>query len=307
MLLGAGATCMAEFASVTAVSRRLSSIAGGCRKIWRNTLYTLTAEDEACLAGFWSDVLSNAWVTPIIYEEAERQPLYIVATDAQGVRNARGEDCRPGETPVLPGRWGWVILDERHAATETDFSAISGGGEFIGGLGFANIFLQELAVAIWAIRSAIRQGKQHIVIVVDNTGAAAVLRRLYSHNAVATGWLAALGSLLREKRVYLRVISVPGKKNVADAPSRGRRITLLEYLTTLEVVEAELEGRRIGIPATWKEKGIVRDFDPEDADDVSDLIQNVSNDEPGATPLDDSAILGDSVILRDEMFRGDAL
>jgi len=251
LMFAAYADSMSNYEGVIAISRRLSVIAGGSREKWRREEVSLSENEAEQLGLFWKPLLENSWVKP--RTPSFDAPAFVVATDAY--KDTRGNG------------WGVCYLNEDiQDAQLLNARTVTFGGTFKGGLTGASIFLLELAIAYWTIQRLVLEGKKHIVIVIDNTGAAAVLRRMYSHNTIANEWMKRLGPLLQSNGVYLRVVSVRSADNASDAASRRRALTLEEYLRCRSVVAAELEGWRRHTPTCWTDRCDIRDFDPEDLD-----------------------------------------
>jgi hypothetical protein len=86
----------------------------------------------------------------------------------------------------------------------------------------AHIFLKELLAAVITVE---RMLKKHpaaatIVLACDNTAACHVLRKMYSSNEHALKMVKRIHRALSARGATLRVVSVRGVDNVADAPSR---------------------------------------------------------------------------------------
>jgi len=281
VLLACNQQCMADYAGVVSVSRKLAKLAGGDKRRWRNMTTTLTAEDASALQPFWRTLLENAWIQPVLYEDIGE--VHIIATDAQ-------DDDNPG--------WGITVMSQEHLhADHYEERGVTWGGPFRGGMRNAGIFLQELGTATWGIQCSLKQGHRNIVIAVDNTGAAGVLRRLYSHNETANRWMIGLHKALRDARAQLRVVTVRSQDNAADAASRYRKLKSAEYRLCWEAIQAELAGWRCEVPTCWG-TGETRDFDPEDFDGAA---VDVLNDCVGPLPGEDSGHQAES-ILGDYLF-----
>lgn len=294
MLLGAGVACMAEYAGVVQLSRTLSVVADGDKRRWRSELYTLTTEDVAALMPPFAALLENQWVKPIVIDDGDLGEPTILATDARGAELNAG------------GGWGWCVMAEEFCHPGVDYEAadVTGGGLFNEGLARATIFLQELAIAIWMIKRYVRKGARHLVIVIDNTGAAAVLRRLYSHNEIANRWVLDLAEMLREHRVRLRVVSVRSADNASDAASRDRKLTFAEYARCWKAVQAELAGWRQEVPTCWRDVDGGRDFDPEDMEtSFPDTLAEFVEEEFGPVPEELTPnISGCTELISDALF-----
>jgi len=275
MLFAAFRDCMSKYSEVINVSRKLSLLSGGCRGAWRSRHITLEKSDADALGGYWESVLSNDWISP--RTPCQDTAPFVVATDAY-------------KDPTGSG-WGVCYLNDQVEEKDLSSPNLTYGGVFTGGMKEASIFLLELAIAYWTILRLVREGKKHIVIVIDNTGAAAVLRRMYSHNRIANEWMKRLGPTLQENNVFLRVISVRSADNASDAASRGRLLTMAEYLRCRSVVHAELEGWRRHTPVCWADRSEYRDYDPEDACGGADFYDELQ--EFGVVPgeLDGSSDL----------------
>jgi len=259
MLFAASRDCMSNYSGVINVSRKLSLLSGGCRRAWRNRHITLEKSDADALGGFWESVLINDWVSP--RTPCQDATPFVVATDAYKDPSGNG--------------WGVCYLNDEVEEKDLSSRSLTYGGVFAGGMKEASIFLMELAIAYWTILRLVQEGKKHIVIVIDNTGAAAVLRRMYSHNKIANEWMKKLGPTLQENNVFLRVISVRSADNASDAASRGRLLTMTEYVRCRLVVQAELEGWRRHTPDCWADRSDYRNFDPEDTSGGADFFEEL--------------------------------
>jgi hypothetical protein len=83
-----------------------------------------------------------------------------------------------------------------------------------------SIFLLELRAAIDGIKAnAVADGV--LIIILDNTAAAAVLRAFYSSTAKGRELVADLHSFLTRLNVFLLVAGIAGVDNDADSPTRG--------------------------------------------------------------------------------------
>ena len=84
-----------------------------------------------------------------------------------------------------------------------------------------SIFLLELRAAVNAIKTHLEQCRDGImVIILDNTAAAAVLRSRYSKTQAGKELMLELDTLLTSYNIFLIVSGIPGIENDADTPSR---------------------------------------------------------------------------------------
>lgn len=82
-----------------------------------------------------------------------------------------------------------------------------------------SIFLLELRAAVAAIMAVGRSGV--VVVVIDNTAAAAVLRAMYSSTPKGRIVVGELIDFLARNHLFLVIASIAGLDNDADAPTRG--------------------------------------------------------------------------------------
>ncbi len=104
-----------------------------------------------------------------------------------------------------------------------------------------HIFIKELRAAIRAINElAPRDGT--LVLVVDNTAAAQVLRNFYSSNAVGRELAEEAYDCLRNRRCRLVVAGIAGIHNYADAKTRNLPWCDTRRRKSWETATAALEG-----------------------------------------------------------------
>ena len=107
------------------------------------------------------------------------------------------------------------------------------------------IFYLELLSATLAIEDVQKEGVT-IVIAIDNTAAAAVLRNMYSSTEKGRGLVRRVLAVLKKKNNGLIVAGIAGEDNYADAPTRGDPLKPvwqpIRRETTWRTLQEALEG-----------------------------------------------------------------
>jgi hypothetical protein len=181
---------------------------------WNSARITITDEEAAHLRVETERASGDNWHgTPPI----PRKVAY-VATDAS---------CNG---------WGFVILEAGTVLFD------SGRLLFPTSLTDDHIFIKELHAAIQGIRHVAISSPdvEQVVVVVDNTAVAGVLRRRYSTNTKAN-------LMLKDLQMRIRIVTVPSEANVADSPSRGSPIDSKRTNATWLAIVGDSEGCRIGL------------------------------------------------------------
>ena len=191
---------------------------------WASTDFIVRDDELQAVKAEWEYVLERgltSWIPLSKYDRIVR-----VATDASD------------------NGWGIVFLDETGAVIPSVNSKdIVGFQTFPTDYQKSHIFLKEMFAAVEGVKEAVRRFPdcKQVSIVVDNTATAAALKRGYSTNSKAT-------LKLSEIDMFLEVITVPSKANVADSPSRNAPIEEARRLATHAAFEADLVGQRMGNP-----------------------------------------------------------
>jgi hypothetical protein len=163
---------------------------------WQAT-YGLTTEEKVTVDTALARIAANPWWGS--HTPQDWTQIRIVASDATLERGAwvyyTASDCRADWK-----HWSWEECKE-----------VSKG---------ESIFLLELRTAIRAIK-ANAPTNGILVLVIDNTAAAAVLRSMYSSTRIGRELLDDLHYFLSQRNAFLVVAGIAGVDNDADSPTRG--------------------------------------------------------------------------------------
>jgi hypothetical protein len=118
-----------------------------------------------------------------------------------------------------------------------------------------------------------------VVIAVDNSAAAQVLRNLFSTNTFTMKEVQALNSFLKIQNASVEVINVRSKDNAADEPSRGKDTDVTKRNATISCIKLGRQGLR------------PNQYDPEDAPGWSQDRQD-----RGLEPEDDEESLEEQLL-----------
>jgi hypothetical protein len=124
-------------------------------------------------------------------------------------------------------------------------------GDIPANLSTAHIFLKEMFAAIVYTRLLMERHQLALIripIVVDNSAVAYGLRAMYSSNHHARDWLASFSTLLTERRCSVEIIQVRSEDNLADSPSRKRKIGPSRFARGRMAYELYRVGRRSDPP-----------------------------------------------------------
>ena len=103
----------------------------------------------------------------------------------------------------------------------------------------AGIFVKELTAAVMTIERITSQYSHcHIKLLVDNTAAAAVLRKLASSTDIGNELASRVDKALTSSHCSLEVIHICSQQNPADDPSRNRPLDVGRVAMMWQVVEA---------------------------------------------------------------------
>lgn len=165
-------------------------------KKWDN-VHSCTKKEEEILRSNFNAILLNG-VHTLVAETTLLRRVYF-ASDASTKFN----------------RWGAVEL----SLGETKVIGDPVGFEFGPVITDQHIFLKELYGAIWTLKYAAKKygPRTSYYLVIDNTAAAAVLRRGYSSSSYANNLLRELPDFVLP---HLTIVTVLSANNPADAPSR---------------------------------------------------------------------------------------
>lgn len=177
----------------------------------------------------WDDevTLEEAEIAALIeqFKELEANKIF------RSVRHGKAVDEVFTCSDASKSGWGYIIYDHILQEMEEDFypSSTPYGDEWKGDSKDWHIFIKEFFAAKYAIRKVLDENsgdrKTHlrIIIGIDNTAVAQVLRNKYTTNSFIADDLCELNQWLVESDCSLKVINLRSKENAADEPSRGRR------------------------------------------------------------------------------------
>jgi hypothetical protein len=115
--------------------------------------------------------------------------------------------------------WGACVWnDERHMQKCQD-------GAWNSKILPASIFIKELTVAVFSIETLCRDHQNtKIFVLIDNTAAASVLRKLASCTHAGTELASRVDRALSRSGNSIEVLHIVSEQNPADSPSRKRRV-----------------------------------------------------------------------------------
>lgn len=213
--------------------------AAAWRTSWGSRCCTLTEDERADIQYEWANVVQPPWITPHpVIDEA--RTVYL-ATDA----------CGEG--------WAWVIVTKEGEVLRSSSQLL-----FPPMLKDAHIYLKELYAVVHGIKEAQRlfPTMMKAVVVCDNTAVVGTVKRRYSTNMIGM-------SLVSEIAVDVDMISIPSAYNVADAPSRNRRLDHHCLKETVLAILGDRKGQKIGVGAPFlNPTGGVRHEEPPDDEKI---------------------------------------
>ena len=175
----------------------LSSKVGVCahNASW-NAQYILGPDEEKIVAIAIDHIIRNPWFpsTNLVLHESCHSNIFL-ASDATKKHGA------------------WVRYESRYK--RADYHRWPWTAEEL----FESIFLLELRAAVAAIMTN-GVANSIVVIVIDNTAAAAVLRLRYSSTKKGREIIARLDAFVQEHSILLVVAGIAGEDNDSDTPSR---------------------------------------------------------------------------------------
>jgi hypothetical protein len=176
--------------------------------------------------------------------------------------------------------WGFIIFDKKSGNDYTE-SGVYRDKDLDW-----HIFVKEFLTAKLAIEKAVVRAKMsrpdnhtRVVIAVDNSAAAQVLRNLFSTNTFTMKEVQALNSFLKIQNASVEVINVRSKDNAADEPSRGKDTDVTKRNATISCIKLGRQGLR------------PNQYDPEDAPGWSQDRQD-----RGLEPEDDEESLEEQLL-----------
>jgi hypothetical protein len=114
----------------------------------------------------------------------------------------------------------------------------------------AHIFVKELTAAVIIVEQICqRYTNVEIVLIIDNTAAAAVLRRMASSTSVGMELACRADAALAQANNTLKVVEITSKANPSDEPSRGTPLDVSKFATMWRLIESSRRGIRINLPA----------------------------------------------------------
>lgn len=136
--------------------------------------------------------------------------------------------------------WGSVCWSEDRRLVDID------SGRWVGPALLGNIFVKELTAAVVLVEKiCARFPMTHIFLLVDNTAAASVLRRLASSTHVGSELARRVDESLSEGRCSLEVVHITSEQNPADDPSRNKKLDPKRVEALWSIVDAHKNGRHI--------------------------------------------------------------
>jgi hypothetical protein len=172
----------------------------------------------------------RSWDAEILLTEAEVKTMALHIADVRKnipfnfTVNARTERRTFSCSDASGDGWGYIIYEDMNDLTNT-----SKGGTWHEAAKNCHIFVKEYRAAVRCIKDILarcpedKTEYQHIVIGVDNTAAAQVLRNMYTSNSFIADEVKELNELLKDRDCILTVVNLKSADNAADSPSRGRR------------------------------------------------------------------------------------
>ena len=139
-------------------------------------------------------------------------------------------------------RWGYNILThDGHSLTWSDIGFVWNVD-----LQPQHIYVKECIAAIWTIQRLIEERPVRFVIGIDNSAAAAALRRLYSPNGIVASHLSSLATQLERTNSTIQVVGVRSADNASDPASRGGQFSATLAHTCWEILSRAQAGQNIG-------------------------------------------------------------
>lgn len=163
---------------------------------WNATIHT-SAEDLAVISNALKRIETNQWFGDGIHHDWSN--VTIIASDSTLRRGAWVRYT----SSVIRAEWkSWAWTNDPNVDSSE------------------KIFVLELRAAVRAITSN-GQANGVVVIVLDNTAAASVLRSMYSKTRIGRELLRLLHQDLQRRNIFLVVAGIAGIDNDADSPTRG--------------------------------------------------------------------------------------
>lgn len=192
--------CLADFHDVIRIIKRMAKERSN--KHW-DVKMELTKEELEVINKHFEDMKTNAFIKSSCEDVARTTTFACSDSSGQG--------------------WGYVIFDDEWGIPPDG----QYGEIWEESLRSCHIFIKEL---IAAKRTVIRcmqraSGPIHLILGVDNSAAAQVLRNKYSSNDFVIPHIRELCSEMEKSQCTLQVINLRSKDNASDGPSRGRRAT----------------------------------------------------------------------------------
>lgn len=218
-------TALCHVREVIDILSAVGKTVGKDRSNWKLPIIKLTNENVKSLHEAWATVLRNDWVSPL-----EVDPLNInektvwFATDASN--EGFGMYRLFASCPVRG------LLFSKNLCKKSSK------------LQNMHIFLRELITAIIFIEIFLDRGFTNLVIAVDNSAAAGVLRRMYSVNAAACERVRRLQTKLEKHKATLTVVNCPGVDNASDLPSHNKDPDMGIVKRCYDIVKSALRGTR---------------------------------------------------------------
>lgn len=200
-----------------------------------------------------SDGSSKGWSSPIHLCSDELQVLdkYLQIVCANEFMSAPSDHYLPRKeffvaTDSSSNFWGALVWSDARVlipdlcvcAARWDMRMVS-----------SHIFLKELTAAVIMIERLCHAYRDsEIVIVIDNTAAASVLRRLASSTKAGIELALRVDASVTPANNKLRIVVITSMANPADEPSRGRPIDSSKFAVMWELIDKDKLGIRVNLP-----------------------------------------------------------
>lgn len=197
---------------------------------------TLTKEEGLLLDQYFRMIVSNQWM------ESSSQPNPSFRKFACSDASSTG--------------WGYVIYestDDQKPDTTKPVTCDGGQWKRVSGMAERHIFFKEFVAAKKCIQrilndTAATEGSFEIVLGIDNTAVAHVLRNFYTSTEFIAQDLKDLCYQLKERKVILTIVNLRSEDNAADAPSRRRHPTDNDITTSArELAASQMLARLSGM------------------------------------------------------------
>jgi hypothetical protein len=188
-------TPLCRIASVISILREAARMS---RTIGWDAAWNISGEQQKTLLTEWKKLTENEWLQHPCIEDPDHE--VVCCSDSSD------------------HKWGYAVYDKTGAVSEWESFAWLTSEER------EHIFVKETVAAALTIQKIVQKDRRpglHVIMGIDNTAAAAAVRRQYSSNEIVMPLLENLADLLRQQKVLLTIIGLRSQDNPADGPSRG--------------------------------------------------------------------------------------